>query len=589
MAERADSSASVSEGVGSAASFRITRTDARFAATVDYTITVENTGGIPLFKQSIVDTLLGDLTDGNNPLITFSDCGISLDPGESCTIEVTRTVDAGDPDPLPNTVTVTYNSNAGLTGDEVTREDSHEVDLFQPSVVVTKTGDELSKVGDDVTYTFTVENTSSLDSPDLILDSFTDTLLGDLTADAGYDDDCDQLAPGDTCSFDVTRTVQVGDPDPLVNTVTVHYHPDGFENDITDFDDHSVNLFQPSVTIDKTGDTLSKVGDDVKYTITVANTSSSDSPDLVCDISDALLGINQTDVSIAPGEDHVINPTYTVQAGDPDPLVNTASVTCGVDGFPNVLGPFTDTHSVNLFQPDVEVIKTGPASATVGDTVTYNFTINNLSSADSPNLILDSVTDTVLGDLTATAAAGGCTSLASSGSCNFTADHTVVFPRPYTEFSSGRVLTMQMFSGTSVGRVETLKRRGQRRLVGAVALVLAAVVVLPMVFDPEPRGTAPAVNVRIPGEDETPFTPKPPAKKLQPVEQYVVQVGAFTSPQAAIAKLESAKVPYYTEAMQGNLTRVRAGPFATREAAEKALEQLKGLGFEPGAVSAKSG
>lgn len=137
--------------------------------------------------------------------------------------------------------------------------------------------------------------------------------------------------------------------------------------------------------------------------------------------------------------------------------------------------------------------------------------------------------------------------------------------------------------------VETLKRRGRRRLVGAVALVLAAVIVLPMVFDPEPRGTAPSVSVRIPGEDETPFTPKPPPKKPQSAEQYVVQVGAFTSPQGAIAKLESAKLPYYTEAMQGNLTRVRAGPFATREAAEKALEQLKALGFEPGAVSTRSG
>jgi DedD protein len=159
--------------------------------------------------------------------------------------------------------------------------------------------------------------------------------------------------------------------------------------------------------------------------------------------------------------------------------------------------------------------------------------------------------------------------------------------------------------------VETLKRRGRRRLVGAVALVLAAVIVLPMVFDPEPRGTAP-VSVRIPGEDETPFAPKPPPKKAEPVpnkaepvkkeeparraepvpppkEEFVVQVGAFSNPQAALAKLKSAKLPHYTEAMQGNLTRVRAGPFATREAADKALEQLKGLGFQPGAVTAKSG
>jgi cell division septation protein DedD len=34
---------------------------------------------------------------------------------------------------------------------------------------------------------------------------------------------------------------------------------------------------------------------------------------------------------------------------------------------------------------------------------------------------------------------------------------------------------------------------------------------------------------------------------------------------------------------------VRAGPFPTRQAADKALEQLKGLGFQPGAVSTKSG
>jgi cell division septation protein DedD len=33
---------------------------------------------------------------------------------------------------------------------------------------------------------------------------------------------------------------------------------------------------------------------------------------------------------------------------------------------------------------------------------------------------------------------------------------------------------------------------------------------------------------------------------------------------------------------------VRAGPFATRAQAEKALETLKGLGFKPGNVSTRS-
>jgi DedD protein len=169
--------------------------------------------------------------------------------------------------------------------------------------------------------------------------------------------------------------------------------------------------------------------------------------------------------------------------------------------------------------------------------------------------------------------------------------------------------------------VETLKRRGRRRLVGAVALVLAAVIVLPMVFDPEPKRADVAVNVRIPGENETQFAPKvapkapekkvvdekkveekkaepeakkpeakkpeakkPEAKKAAPAGEFAVQVGAFANPDGAIAKLTAARVPYYTEAVKGNLTRVLAGPFASREDAEKALKQLKGMGLDRGAI-----
>lgn len=183
--------------------------------------------------------------------------------------------------------------------------------------------------------------------------------------------------------------------------------------------------------------------------------------------------------------------------------------------------------------------------------------------------------------------------------------------------------------------VDTLKRRGRRRLVGAVALVLLAVIVLPMVFDPAPRRSAPPVSVRMPGEDEGPFTPKPPAKAAQPAAkppamvekkaeekkgaepkpvekkseskavpaeraraeaalanaEFVVSVGAFANPEPVMAKLAEAKLRYYTEEVatsSGTITRVRAGPFATRAQAEKALETLKGLGLKPGNVSAKS-
>ena len=194
--------------------------------------------------------------------------------------------------------------------------------------------------------------------------------------------------------------------------------------------------------------------------------------------------------------------------------------------------------------------------------------------------------------------------------------------------------------------VNTLKRRGRRRLVGAIALVLAAVIVLPMVFDSEPKNTAPPVSVRIPSEDESGFTPKvtpkapaekveekkaetpvakpvekpAPAEKPAPVEkpvaaekpaekkpepsaeaerkraeaalagkggeQFVVQVGAFADPEKVnevAGKLKSAKVPYYTEKVpvkSGTLTRVRAGPFPSREAAEASLKKLQELGLK---------
>jgi DedD protein len=131
--------------------------------------------------------------------------------------------------------------------------------------------------------------------------------------------------------------------------------------------------------------------------------------------------------------------------------------------------------------------------------------------------------------------------------------------------------------------VETLKRRGRRRLVGAIALVLLAVIVLPMVFDREPGPVAPPVSVRIPGEDDAPFKPKPPAPKVQ----YFVAVGAYANPQAVTSKLDAAHIPYYTEAAQGNVTRVRVGPFPSREAADQAAGRLRELGLEPGAIAAK--
>ncbi len=188
-----------------------------------------------------------------------------------------------------------------------------------------------------------------------------------------------------------------------------------------------------------------------------------------------------------------------------------------------------------------------------------------------------------------------------------------------------------------------LKRRARRRLIGAIVLVMIIIVVLPMVLDSEPRPAGQEVTVKIPSPDSSGFTskvvplppdskaapkappeeakkvaaapsapeppkevpapalkaeteiakppppkpqPKPAPKKTKPAEgKFVVQVIALADAGRAKQMQEqiaAAGIKSYTEVVKtkkGDVTRVRAGPFVTRQQAEKAREQLKALGM----------
>ena len=129
--------------------------------------------------------------------------------------------------------------------------------------------------------------------------------------------------------------------------------------------------------------------------ITLNNTSSADTPDLSCTIADTLLGINKP-VTLASGGIDTTNASYTVKAGDPDPLTNTASVSCSPTGFPNVLTA-SDGHSVNMFQPSITFSKTVDKTLSkVGDAANYTLTLNNTSSSDTPAMNC-TITDSLLG------------------------------------------------------------------------------------------------------------------------------------------------------------------------------------------------
>lgn len=163
-----------------------------------------------------------------------------------------------------------------------------------------------------------------------------------------------------------------------------------------------------------------------------------------------------------------------------------------------------------------------------------------------------------------------------------------------------------------------IRRRGRRRLLGAITLVMVLVVFVPMILDSEPRPTRANPSPVIPPKDNAPPlpvpapavekvaaapapkapvsasgevteppkapekpTPQAPEKPAPKLEGFAVQVGAFRDEdrlKQARAKLEAAGLAHYTERIDGSggaMTRLRAGPFPTREAAEAARARLQ--------------
>src|SRR5262249_26014851 len=117
------------------------------------------------------------------------------------------------------------------TADPISTSATNSVNLFQPSATLTLSASPTAAVvGTPITYTYTVSNTSSSDSPNLVLDlsnpnnSFTDTLLGNLEADAiaamplHPSAGVGSVAPGGSFTFTETRTLLAGDPKPLTNS-----------------------------------------------------------------------------------------------------------------------------------------------------------------------------------------------------------------------------------------------------------------------------------------------------------------------------------------------------------------------------------
>lgn len=198
-------------------------------------------------------------------------------------------------------------------------------------------------------------------------------------------------------------------------------------------------------------------------------------------------------------------------------------------------------------------------------------------------------------------------------------------------------------ASTDPPEASEIRRRGRRRLIGAIALVALLVVFVPMALDSEPRKSREGPSAAIPPKENAPPLPSPkpaaappaivaPAATVAPVETgapspkvaavspqaaeskvvsppapkapqaapeaaspqaaspklegFAVQVGAFRDEaklKQAREKLAAAGVVHYTERLEakaGPLTRLRAGPFPTRAEAEAAQVKLKRAAVE---------
>jgi uncharacterized repeat protein (TIGR01451 family) len=101
-----------------------------------------------------------------------------------------------------------------------------------------------------------------------------------------------------------------------------------------------VNVISCAATADlsivKSGPTYAHAGDTITYTYTVTNAGPDEACNVVVDDDVAgtptyVSGDTDGDGCIDPGETWTFEATYTVQAGDPDPLVNTATVSSDAD------------------------------------------------------------------------------------------------------------------------------------------------------------------------------------------------------------------------------------------------------------------
>jgi uncharacterized repeat protein (TIGR01451 family) len=358
---------------------------------ITYVYYVFNSGNVSLSGVSVIDDRLGSIIlasgdDNENSL---------LDIEETWIFTAVHTVDGGDPDLLVNNAEASGTDSMEQT---VTDSDTASVSILRPDISLVKTAEppEVHE-GEDITYTYTVNNTGNTPLADV---SVTDDRLGSIPFTSGDDNENSLLDTDETWIFTAVHTVDGDDPDVVVNNAEVS-GTDSLEQTVTDSDTASVNILRPGIALIKTAEPPQvHEGDNITYTYTVTNTN--DTPLSNISVTDDRLGSipftsgddNENEL-LDGGEIWLFTAIHTVDGDDPDLLVNTSNVT-GIDSLERIYTD-SDSASVSILRPGIDLIKTAePIQVHESDNITYTYTVTNTGNIP---LSYVSVTDDRLGNI----------------------------------------------------------------------------------------------------------------------------------------------------------------------------------------------
>jgi len=347
--------------------------------TVLYTYDVTNPGDTPLANPNVSDDKCAPVSyqsgDTNNNDL--------LDVGETWTYQCTTQLNADTTNTATASGQPSDDQGSPLPGiDPVNNTATATVDVVHPGMQIGKTASATTVYsGDTVTYSYEVTNTGDtpVANPDV-----TDDQCAPVTYTGGDTNNNGLLDVDETWTYECATTLTQD----TTNTATASGQPTDDQGNplpgidpVEDADMAFVDVINPAIAVVKTANVSSaRIGDMVTYTYDVTNTGD----DVLTNVtvsddycSPVTLATNDGNGLLDPGETWTFTCDYTVQSGDPDPLVNTATAT-GDDSLGNPVED-TDTASVDLVASSYTLTKTlnTTGAIRVGDVISFTIAITN--------------------------------------------------------------------------------------------------------------------------------------------------------------------------------------------------------------------